>query len=143
MTRQKIRRYNYLSGEIAAIYHAAAARMGISDSALSVLYVVCECGGSCLQSEIYKQTGASRQTVNSAIRRLEKDGVAYLEQGQGRSTVVRLTKRGARAAARTARRVIEAENEIFGEWTAAELKTYLELTERYKNSLKEKLEKLP
>lgn len=30
---------------------------------------------------------------------------------------------------------MKAENEIFGEWMAEELNTYLEFTERYKNSL--------
>jgi len=142
MNRQKVIRYNYVMNEINAIYHDAAMRMGISDSVQSILYVICENGDRCLQSEIYKQTGISRQTINSAIRKLEKDGIVYLEQGQGRNTIVCLTDAGKEAADKKARSIIRIENEIFDEWTEEELRMYQELTERYRDSLKKKLDAL-
>lgn len=64
--------YAYLAGEINALYHEAAVKMGISDSVQNILYVLCEKGGQCPQSEISKLAGISRQTINSAIRKLEK-----------------------------------------------------------------------
>ena len=64
--------YTYLAGEINALYHEAAVKTGISDSVQNILYVLCERDGQCLQSEISKLTGISRQTINSAIRKLEK-----------------------------------------------------------------------
>ena len=76
------RQYTYLAGEINALYHEAAVKMGISDSVQNILYVLCEKGGKCLQSEISKLTGISRQTINSAVRRLEKEDIVYLEQGK-------------------------------------------------------------
>ena len=54
--------YTYLSGEINALYHEAAVKMGVSDSVQNILYVICEKGTQCLQSEISKLTGISRQT---------------------------------------------------------------------------------
>lgn len=142
MNHQKVKRYNYVMNEINAIYHDAAMRMGISDSVQSILYVICENGDRCLQSEIYKQTGISRQTINSAIRKLERDGIVYLEQGQGRNTIVCLTDAGKEAADNKARSIIRIENEIFDEWTEEELRMYQELTERYRDSLKKKLDAL-
>ena len=70
--------YTYLSGEINALYHEAAVKMGVSDSVQNILYVICEKGTQCLQSEISKLTGISRQTINSAIRSLEKEDIIYL-----------------------------------------------------------------
>ena len=67
--------YTYLAGEINALYHEAAVKMGISDSVQNILYVLSEKGGQCLQSEISKLTGISRQTINSAIRKLEKEEI--------------------------------------------------------------------
>ena len=67
--------YTYLAGEINALYHEAAVKTGISDSVQNILYVLCEKGGKCLQSEISRLTGISRQTINSAIRKLEKEGI--------------------------------------------------------------------
>lgn len=140
MNDQKVKRYNYVMNEIDSIYHDAAVRMGISDSAQNILYAICENGDHCLQSEIYKQYGMSRQTVNSAIRKLEKDGVVYLKQGQGRNTIVCLTDTGKTVADQKARPIMKIENEIFNEWTEEESRLYQELTERYRDSLKEKLD---
>lgn len=142
MNHQKVKRYNYVMNEINAIYHDAAIRMGISDSVQNILYVICENGDRCLQSEIYKQTGISRQTINSAIRKLEKDGIVYLKQGQGRNTIVCLTDAGKEVADKKARPLIKIENEIFDEWTEEESHMYQELTERYRDSLKKKLDAL-
>lgn len=64
--------YTHLSGEINSLYHEIAVRMGLSDSVLNILYVICEKGDKCLQSEISKLTGISRQTINSAIQNLKK-----------------------------------------------------------------------
>lgn len=36
--------YTYLAGEINALYHEAAVKMGISDSVQNILYVLCEKG---------------------------------------------------------------------------------------------------
>ncbi len=140
--QEKLRRYNYMSSEINALYHDAAVKMGISDSVQSILYVVCENGGNCLQSEIYKQANISRQTINSAIRKLEQEGIVYLEQGIGRNTIVCLTDKGKAVADEKARPILDIEKEIFGEWTEEEVCTYLRLTEKYLNTLKQKFERL-
>lgn len=142
MSHQKVKRFNCVVNEINEVYHDAAERMGISNSALNILYVICENGDRCLQSEIYKQTGISRQTINSAIRKLEKDGTVYLEQGQGRNTIVCLTDAGKETADRKIRPIIRIEDEIFDEWTEQEARMYQDLTERYRDSLKEKLDDL-
>ena len=71
--------YTFLAGEINALYHEAAVKMGISNSVQNILYVLCEKGGKCQQSEISKLTGISRKTINSAIRKLEKEELVYLE----------------------------------------------------------------
>ena len=68
----KANQYTYLAGEINALYHEAAVKTGVSDSVQNILYVICEKGDRCLQSEISKLTGISRQTINSAIHKLEK-----------------------------------------------------------------------
>ena len=83
-TFEKLHRINYLGAEMEALYHQASLRFGISDSALRALYTVYDNGGTCLLSDIYKQSGISKQTVNSAIRKLENEGILYLDQESGR-----------------------------------------------------------
>ena len=81
----EIHRINYLTSEMDSIYHQASLRLGISDSVSIILYTIQDKGESCLLSDVYKSSGVSRQTVNSAIRRLEADGVLYLEPYAGRA----------------------------------------------------------
>ena len=43
---KELRRLNYLMGETNAAYHEAALRLGLSDSAMRILYAVCDRGSS-------------------------------------------------------------------------------------------------
>lgn len=132
--------YTYLAGEINALYHEAAVKMGISDSVQNILYVICEKEGRCLQSEISKLTGISRQTINSAIRKLEKEEIVYIKQGKGRNTIICLTDKGEKVAEEKIFPLYEIENKIWNEWTPEEQQQYLALTKKYRDGLKKHLE---
>ena len=132
----KAGQYTYLAGALNALYHEAAVKMGLSDSVQNILYVICEKGTRCLQSEISRLTGISRQTINSAIRKLEHEGIVYLEPGQGRNTVVCLTEQGEAYAQKTIQPLFEIENRIWNDWTEEEQEEYLRLTRKYRDGLK-------
>lgn len=134
--------YTYLAGEINALYHEAAVKMGISDSVQNILYVLCEKDGKCLQSEVSKLTGISRQTINSAVRKLEKDEIIYLEQGKGRNTILCLTEKGKGFASEKIYPLYEVENKIWNDWTPEEQERYLTLTRKYRDGLKKYLKDL-
>ena len=71
----EMKRYNHLVGEINAVYHEISLNLGLSDSAMVILYSICDNGDSCLLQEISRRSGVSKQTINSAIRKLEKEGI--------------------------------------------------------------------
>ena len=102
--------------------------MGISDSVQNILYVICSKGNQCLQSEISKLTGISRQTIHSALHKLEKDGIVRIEAGQGRNTIVRLTEAGKAFAQEKVYPLFE------------ERQNYLKLTQKYRDALKRHLQ---
>lgn len=83
-------------------------------------------------------SGASKQTINSALRKLEADGIVYLEAVGGRKKKVCLTKKGRQLVQNTVLHLIEIENEIFGGWTDEEKNTYIGLTQRFLSAFKEK-----
>ena len=134
--------YTFLAGEINALYHEAAVKMGISNSVQNILYVLCEKGGKCQQSEINKLTGISRKTINSAIRKLEKEELVYLEQGKGRNTILCLTEKGEKFSSEKIGSLHEIENKIWNEWTVEEQQQYLTLTKKYRDGLKKYMETL-
>lgn len=140
---EEMRDLNYLLSEIDAAYHEASQKLGLSDSAMQILYVICNDGGACLLSEICSLSGTSKQTINSALRKLEAEGVVRLEALTGRRKKVFLTERGKALASGTVLPLMEIENEVFGAWTNRERELYLALTRRYLTSLREKIKELP
>ena len=127
----ELKRLNYLTSEIDAAYHEAARKLGLSDSTMMVLYAACNNGGSCLLSDICKISGTSKQTINSALRKLEADG--------GRRKKVCLTKKGMDCSANGVAKLAKLENDILGSWKEEEQELYLELTNRYLLALKQKI----
>lgn len=134
---EQLRRMNCLIGEMNAVSHEAALKLGLSDSAMMILYTVSVEGGSCPISEIVRQSGMSKQTLNSALRRLEEEGDAYLEADSGRRKRVCLTEAGQAHAAATVQRMIDLEDAILGGWTEQERTMYLNLTQRYLEALRD------
>lgn len=145
MNNQEIRainKINYMCFEVEALYHQASLKLGISDSVSIVLYTVYDVGESCLLSDIYKKTGISRQTVNSAIRGLETDGILYLEQHTGRSKRIVLTDKGKNFVERTIGKLRLAEIQAFEAWTEEEINTYIHLLEKYADCFRKQVEKM-
>lgn len=137
VNQTETRRYNRLISEIEEVYHEVAVRKGFSDSAMSVLYVLSDNDGKCRLADLIKLSGVNKQTVNSALRKLEKDGIVYLEPAGGKSKRVCLTEKGFSVARQTVDKVIDAEKEIYSSWTREEWEIYVQLTERYLSRLRE------
>ncbi len=137
-----IRRINYLFSEIDALYHQASLKFGMADSVLIVLYTIFDEGDSCLLSDIYKKSGISKQTVNSAIRGLEKDGILYLEKHTGRSKKAVLTEKGKDYANHTVANLFEAEAQAFDTWSDWEINTHIFLIEKYLKCFRHQIERL-
>lgn len=137
-----MKRFNHLLGEIEAVYHEMALKFGQSDSVMNILYTICDYGDSCPLQEICRRSGISKQTINSALRKLEREGIVYSEQAGVKGKNVCLTEKGKELAGDTAVRVIEAENGILASWPEEDVKKYLELTERFLVGIKEKAKEI-
>lgn len=137
-----MKRFNHLLGEIEAVYHEMALKFGQSDSVMNILYTICDYGESCPLQEICRRSGISKQTINSALRKLEREGIVYSEQAGVKGKNVCLTEKGKELVGDTAVRVIEAENGILASWPEEDVKRYLELTERFLVGIKEKAKEI-
>ncbi len=140
--KSEARQYNRILSEIDAVYHEIALKQGFSDSIMLILYIIADNDGTCLISELVKQSGLNKQTINSALRKLEEKSILYLEAAGGRSKRIVLTEKGTSVVHNTVDRVIAVENKIYSSWKPEEWALYLELTERYLNELKEKMKEI-
>ncbi len=135
----EIHRINYLTSEMEALYHQASLKLGITDSVSIVLYTIYDTGENCLLSDVYKKSGISKQTVNSAIRGLEADNILYLEQHTGRTKKIVLTEKGKDYVNKTVAKLYEAEVRAFESWTTEEVNTYICLLEKYADCFRKQI----
>ena len=91
-----LKQFNRLHKETEDLYHEVAMKIRMSDSAWEILYDILELGDGCLQRDICQISFIKKQTVGSAIRKLEKEGALYLKPGKGREMQIFLTKAGRR-----------------------------------------------
>lgn len=126
-----IHKINYLTSEMESLYHQASLKLGITDSVSIVLYTIHVTEGICLLSDVYKNSGVSKQTVNSAIRWLESNNILYLEQHKGRSKKIILTEEGEIYINKTVAKLYQAEVKAFESWSIEEVNTYISLMEKY------------
>lgn len=127
-----------LFNEYDDIFHDLARKMGISDSAFTILYGICSLGDGCLQRDICASYYISKQTVNSSTRRLEQEGYICLKKGNGRDMHLYLTPKGQQFAKANIFPVFELEKEAFLEMTPQERNEMVRLTSKYVSLVRER-----
>lgn len=129
-------------GSIDSLYRDASIKLGVTETEMNILYVLCYEGSGCNQSCLYKKTGITKSTINSALHKMVENGLVELRSGDKRNVRVFLTAEGEELSERTAGRLIQIEQEIFEGWSPEDIDHFLALNRRYRNDMKEKIEKL-
>ncbi len=128
--------YNRIFRENDELYRDLAKRCGLSDAAFWILYVLRADSDGITQSEICAALYLPKQTVNSALKKMEFDGVIELtQQNNARSKSISLTEKGLALAERTVDRVIAAEEAAFSAMSEEERARMLALFRRYTDHL--------
>ena len=76
---KKLSEYNSIIKENEGIYHRVAKKNGLSNGAFWILYMMCEEEGNLTQSTVCDTFYQPKQTVNSALKKLEQQGLVELE----------------------------------------------------------------
>ncbi|MCI8423099.1 MAG: winged helix-turn-helix transcriptional regulator [Lawsonibacter sp.] len=134
---QQLQRYNQLFKELDDLYYDAAQTLGLSDSAFDILFALYELGDGCLQKDICALSFCSKQTINSSIRKLEREGLLYLKAGKGRNMHIYPTGAGRRLIEEKLLPVAGLEEAAMGALSAEERRTLLDLTQKYVSSLRD------
>lgn len=132
--------YNRMYKEFNGLYHEMAQKMGISNSIFDILYAICELGDGCRQKDICSATFIPKQTVNSAIRVLQKQDMLDLVPGKGREMNISLTENGKKQLERIMYPIVEMENKAFSLLGEEEAKQLLVLQGKYMEVLREQFQ---
>lgn len=142
INQSETRRYNRIISEIEEVYHEIAVKQGFSDSVMVILYALAENEGKCRLTDLIKQTAVNKQTVNSALRKLEKEDIVYLEAAGGKAKRVCLTEQGFALVHETVEKIMDVERKIYASWSKEEWELYVQLTERYLCQLREEMKEI-
>lgn len=124
------------------LYGQAAARVGLSSGELIVLYTLLLFREECTQSNLSSFTGLNRKTIHSVVRKLERQGILFLERGIRKGKAIRLTPSGEEFAEEKVRPVIQADEAVMAAWSEEDRAELLRLTRKYHDDLKEKLQEV-
>ena len=92
-------------------YDRTAKRCHLSPSSFDILYTLFAYGDGCTQKELCERCYDGKQTVNSAVHKMQRDGLLQISAGTGRNTHVHLTDAGHAYAARAIAPVLESFDE--------------------------------
>ena len=131
----KYREMNIILENIDVYYHEAAQKFGLSDAEFEVLYIMFQSDEYIPQRRIYQETGKSRSTINSAVKKMESEGILKLKALDGKSVQVKLTDKGKEFTNNTIAKVVEIENKIYDSWSEEDKKTMLRLNRNFMEEL--------
>lgn len=129
--RDELVRLNQINKAMNDGYHEASVRHGVNDSTFDILYSIYELGDGCLQRDICKVSYLAKQTVHSAIRKLETEGLIRLEPGKGRQMHIRLTENGRDKISEFIVPIVRCEEDTLQSFSDGEIQQMLALYERY------------
>ncbi|WP_322172592.1 MarR family winged helix-turn-helix transcriptional regulator [Acutalibacter caecimuris] len=132
--------FNDIFRENDSLYRSAAQRLGVPACTLWILYSLRVESPPLTQAQLCRLIQQPRQTVNSALKNLEREGAITLSPGGDRRTrEVALTPKGAALAAQTADRLIEAEEQALAGLGPQEregfLRAYRKLNQRLRETM--------
>lgn len=134
--------FNKFYKELNDLYHETALNAGLSESSFDILYSVFELGDGCLQSDIQKISFLPKQTINSSIHKLEKEGYISFSDGKGRSKHINLTPTGKLLIHEKIYPIVKCENNSFSSLNKDEQKLLLSMCKKYIISLHNEFNKL-
>lgn len=146
LNKHAYKRLAKVNGRLKAIddtYRNIAKIFGMPECTFWILYTLRVEENPLTQSEICNSQYQPKQTVNSALKKMEIDGYIKLICGSNqRSKNICLTEKGIRLAEKTVDKVSRAEAEALIGLSDEEQEEFVNLLKKYSGLLKEKMQAL-
>lgn len=141
---KKLSECNRIGQEFSNIYRNYAASQGVAETVLWILYSVYLGKGNTTQGAICEDWCIPAQTVNSSLKKMERDGfltLTKIEQNRRRKQIA-LTEKGAELAKKLILPLVKAENDAFSAMSDEEQELLFSLTQKQLKLLKLEVEKI-
>lgn len=141
---QQLVAYNQNHKESEEIYHRYAKSVGMTDTTFWLLYSLWEHEKPYTQKELCEEWSYISQTLNSALKNLEKADLIYMkcEDGNRKNKRILFTKKGREFAGRVVKPLVEAEMRSFSCMSEEECSQFLHCMDKINVALKKEVEQL-
>lgn len=140
LLEQMNRRFN----ECNALYHELAVHYGVSDTVFWLLYSLYNSSEPQTQNHLCMEWNLPKQTMNSAVASMVRQGLLELEPAPGRYSgkLLHLTPAGRELAAKTAKPVYSAEQAALEQLGMAEAEHFVRLGQEHLNAIRTEFNKI-
>ena len=138
---EKIVVHNRLAKEIDELYQMYAKKSGMSETAFWILYCVRERKEPYTQKELCDLWSYSRQTINSALKNMQAQGLIQLvlAQGNRKNKQIVLPLQGEELVKQVVDPLLQAEKRVFSKMGMDNVERYLQLEHQYLQALREEI----
>lgn len=136
--------FNRAHKRMNVLYHNYAKAAGISDAAFWLMYSLYEKGGPCTQTELCQIWFFTPQTINSALKSLEKQGLITLDfaANSRKNKQFFFTNTGEQLVKEKIIPLVEAEEKSFLRLDEQEREALLAITQKHIGILEEEINRI-
>lgn len=136
--------FNRAHKKMNVLYHSYAKKIGLSDAAFWLLYSLYENGRPCTQKNLCEAWFYAPQTINSALKSLEKKGLITLELSpeNRKNKQVMFTSDGKALVKEKIVPLVQAEVRSFERLEKQECYALLEITQKHIDLLEDEINKI-
>lgn len=133
----KVQQLNGMLCEMDSIYQTLLSAKNISDGEFVVMNAILSLGEGCLQKDIAENSYMSKKTINSTIKKLEKEGFIKLKAGKYPNMHIYLTKKGLDHIKNNVLPIVDVENNVLNSMPEADFCRLVSGYSKYITSFKE------
>ncbi len=133
----KLRHINGMFSEISSIYEKLLSSKNVPEGVFIVLSSLLDLGEGCLQKEISEMSYLNKKTVNSTIKKLQKEEYIELKAGKYPNMHIYLTQKGKDYMRENIIPIIEVESKALELMPPKEFETLVESYRKYIDNFRE------
>ncbi len=135
----KLKYFNSMLSEIDNLYQKLLLTINISESEFIVLFALLELGEGCSQKDIAENRYINKKTINSAIKKLQKEGYISLKAGKYPHMNIYLTDDGKKYIQDKVIPIIKVENDALENLPDEEFGMLLGCYEKHMSNFRNKV----
>ena len=138
----KVKLLNGMLCELDSIYQNLLAAQDVSDSEFVVMTAILSLGEGCLQKDIAENSHMSKKTINSTIKKLEKEGYIELQAGKYPNMHIHFTELGKNRIKNNILPIIEVENNVLNDMSSDAFEILVGGYTKYITKFRERVDEL-